>query len=950
MRLQARIMFLLSMVSLLFLSFGSLHGQGIQAVASLKLDEPIPFDASTRTGTLANGMKYYIKRNSKPENYAEMRLALNAGSLLETPGQQGLAHFVEHMCFNGTKDFPKMTIVNYLESIGTKFGAHLNAYTSFDETVYMLRVPTDDPDKFETGMSILENWAHKVSMEGEEIDKERGVVIEEWRTRLGAGERMNRVVFPNIYYQSRYAERLPIGKVPVLENFPHDTLRAYYDTWYRPDLMAFVAVGDFDIDQVEHMIKEKFGQIPAKENPQERPIYDLPLHDKTIVTMAEDQEATSNQIGLMYKHPKMPNQTIGDFRRSIVERLASSMLNQRLDELTQSAEPPFSYSSAGYYGLMRTKDQYRAFAVVPEGTYLKGLESLLTESKRASIHGFTDSELDRTKKALLAGIEKRYNEREKTPSNRIIMRFVYHYLRNAPAPSIEQSYGLYQELVDGITLEEVNLRFQAFTQTNSRVVSITGVQKEGNELPTEEAVRALIEQVDEMEVTPYEDKEAEGPLIENLPQPGEIVASKDLDAVGATELTLSNGVKVVLKPTTFQDDEIRLQSFSPGGTSVMGKDNAINAQFATSIITSSGLGPFDNIQLEKYLSDKVVSVSPYLGELYQGINANCSPKDLETMMQLIHLYFVAPRKDEVAFKSLINKNKTLFANLTSNPDYWFINEMLKFLYKGDVRRTFIPPADIWDKIELDEVYTLYKQAFADAGDFHFTLVGNFEVEAIKPLLTQYLGSLPTSEVHGSWVDPQVPKVTGKVEKIFNKGSEPKSQARIMFSDEYTWDPKTNFELGAAVDVARIMLREVLREDKGGVYGVGIRLNTARDPKNTYTITINFTCSPENSQDLRDATFATIKKLQKEGPSEENMQKVKETRRKDLEVNQKENRFWINYLESTYQQGLSLDRIETAEARIDQLSAKRVKAAAKKYFNFDELAIFVLMPETETVDR
>ncbi|MCB0846857.1 MAG: insulinase family protein, partial [Bacteroidetes bacterium] len=501
----------------------AISGMHISATAQTgDLSTDIPFDPQTRVGTLENGMKYYIRKNAKPENFAELRLALNAGSILETDQQQGLAHFVEHMCFNGTENFPKSALVDYLEAIGTKFGAHLNAYTSFDETVYMLRVPTDDQEKFEKGMMILEEWAHNVSFEGEEIDKERGVVVEEWRTRLGANNRMLQKTFPKTFYGSKYAERLPIGKKEVLENFPHETLVQFYNDWYRPDLMAIVAVGDFEVDQVEKMIQERFGKIAPATNPKPRPVFEIPDHEETFVSIVTDEEATYNRVSLQYKHDARKYKTLKDYRVSIIENLTASLINGRLGELRQSENPPFNFAYSGYSGMARSKDDYSAMAIVSEDGFMKGLEALLTEQERAIKYGFTETELERAKKSMLAGLEKQFNERDKTPSSRLVMSYVYNYLSGSPVEGIENTVKLYEQFLPGITLEEVNQEFRGYIQDKNRVIILSGIEKEGVEIPTEAEVRKMLAEVSSKEITAYEDQVSDQPFFTAKPTPGTV--------------------------------------------------------------------------------------------------------------------------------------------------------------------------------------------------------------------------------------------------------------------------------------------------------------------------------------------------------------------------------------------------------------------------------------------
>lgn len=906
----------------------------------------VPFDPNTKRGKLSNGLTYFIRQNAQPENYAELRLVLNAGSIQESDEQRGLAHFVEHMCFNGTKNFPKSELVDYLESIGTKFGAHLNAYTSFDETVYELRVPTDNQEQFETGFQILEDWAHNVSFDGEEIEKERGVVIEEWRTRLGAGWRMMKETYPKTYYNSRYVDRLPIGTTDVLKNFEHETLRQFYRDWYRPDLMAVVAVGDFDVEEVEKLIQEKFGRIPAVKNPRERENYPVPDHKETLISIAADEEASYNRVDIMYKHDVKYTKTLGEYRQSIVRDLASALLDARLDELIQSENPPFTYAFSGYGSLAKTKDSYSATAIVSETQFLSGLRTILLESERVQRFGYTQSELDRAKSSILAGLEKSLKEKDKTATRRIVGRYVYHFLEGDPVPGIEKTVELYHEYLPSITLEEVNAAFKEFIREDNRVITIAGAKKEGVSLPTDADVRQLLEEVKHAELQPYEDNVSDAPLMAELPAPGSIVDEQTIEEIDVTELTLSNGVRVILKPTTFKNDEIRLTAYSPGGTSVYSNDKYISAKYATSIIAASGLGEFDNIQLDKYLSNKVAQAFPYIGELEEGIGGACTPKDLETCLQLVHLYFTSPRKDEKAYTSFMARIRAMYENQLSSPERWFRNEVQDAMYLKEFRRRYVDPPEVLEQIDLNTAYEVFRDRFADASDFTFIMIGNFEVEAIKPLLNQYLGSLPSTNRGESWKELNLYPVDGPISKTFNRGKEPKSQVQLKIYGDFDWNAKNRYHLNSAMQVLSIMMRESMREDRGGVYGVGAFARTKKEPKGRYSINISFTCAPENVDDLIDAALNDMKTLQEEGASEKNLEKIKETQRKDIQVGQKQNGYWLNNLEYFYQNDLDPTKILQAGDKIDKLTVEDIQKAAKQYFDTDKLAKFVLYPETE----
>ncbi|MFH1764951.1 MAG: pitrilysin family protein, partial [Gemmatimonadota bacterium] len=531
-------------------------------------DDPLPTDPKVTVGTLENGLRYYIRGNGRPENRAELRLVVNVGSVMEDDDQQGLAHLLEHMAFNGTANFEKQELVDYLESIGMAFGPEVNAYTSFDETVYMLQVPTDDPEIMATAFQILEDWAHQVTLDSEEIDKERGVVIEEWRLGRGAAARMMDQQFPVIFNGSRYADRLVIGKVDILETFPPDALRRFYADWYRPDLMAVVAVGDFDPSTVEASIREHFSRVPSREDPRPRAIYELPGHPETLFAVASDAEATASQVALLYKQPLRAQGTLAAYRQRLVETLFTGMLNGRLFELTQQADPPFAGAGAGQGRFVRSAEIFQLSAMVPDGGIPRGMEALLTEAERVSRHGFTASELEREKADLLRGLERTFAEQENQPSARFAGAYVNHFLQNEPIPGIEFEFQAAQALLPTISVDEVTRVAQTWLVDHSRVVMVNAPEKEDFPLPAEAELSSIFQEAVAAEIEAYEDTATEEPLLAEIPTPSPVVVESSIPELGITEWTLANGVRVVLKPTDFKDDEVLVQAFSPGGYSL----------------------------------------------------------------------------------------------------------------------------------------------------------------------------------------------------------------------------------------------------------------------------------------------------------------------------------------------------------------------------------------------
>ncbi len=930
----------LSIITLLFVTFTYAQDNKIA------LDAKIPQDTGVRIGKLENGLTYYIRKNSKPEDKVELRLVVNAGSVLEEDDQLGLAHFMEHMAFNGTKNFEKNELISYLQSVGVKFGMHLNAYTSFDETVYILPIPSDSNQVLEQGLQILEDWAHNVSLTEEDIDAERGVVLEERRMSRGAQQRMRDEYLPIVLKDSRYANRLPIGTRQVIEGFEYETLKRFYETWYRPDLMAVVAVGDIDVDDMEKRIKKQFSKIEKTKSPQSRPTYEIPAHEETLVSIVTDKEAPYTQLQIYYKKDKVDTaNTVKEYRQSLMRQLYSTMINQRLKELQQIAEPPFMFGATYYGGMIsRSKDAYQSIAVVNETGALTGLKALIVENERVKRFGFLPIELERARQEILANYEKSYKEKDKTESKVYANEYVRNFLEKEPIPGISQEYEYAKLFVPAIGLEEVNGLAQKWITDDNRVVVITAPEKENVTLPEEEEVKALFAMIENMDLEPYTEELTATTLMENKPEPTAIESEKTMEKLGVTEITLANGLKVVLKPTDFKNDEILMRAFSPGGTSIYPDDVYLSADYAASIINESGVKDFSVTDLQKLLSGKKVSVSPYISSTREGFRGSSIPKDLESMLQLVHLYFTAPRKDQESFSSFINKNKGIYQNLMSNPNYYFSDKVSRILSSNHPRGGGFPSAEDWEEIDLDKSFQIYNERFADASDFIFFFVGNFEVETLKPMLAAYLGTLPNMERNESWKDLGIRPPEGMVSEKVIKGTDPQSRVTMVFHKKAEYSPDNAYLINSLADVLNIKLVEVLREEKSGVYSVGGNGSASKYPYEHYTFSIGFPCAPENVEDLSNTALELLKDIQKNGPSEEDVQKVKETQRRIRIENMKKNSFWVSALEQYYYYDRDPESMLGYEEKVDNLTAEAIKEVAQKYVDTDEFIKIVLYPE------
>lgn len=913
------------------------------------LNKPIPFDAQVKTGTLPNGIKYYIRKNAKPEKRVELRLAIQAGSINEDPDQLGLAHFVEHMCFNGTKNFKKNELVKYLQSLGVKFGADLNAYTSFDETVYILPIPSDKKEIVDGGFQILEDWAHNVTFDGKEIDAERGIIMEEWRSRGGLSERIQKATLPKIFKGSRYIDRLPIGDTGIIKNFKHDAIKRFYKDWYRPDLMGVMVVGDIDVNEMEAKIKFHFGRIAPSKNPRKRENYDIPDHKTTEIAIFADKEQAFGQVQLLYKKDGKKMKTLADYRQNIVYELYNTMLNDRLEELTKLENAPFM-SGFAFYGQVGLgfKNAYQAFAQVSESGALTGLKTLLLENKRALQFGFTEGEFERAKKNVLSRYENQYNERNKTASGRYVSEYVQHFLEEEPAPGIEFEYDFVKSMLPSVQLNEVNPLAKQWIVDENRVISIVMPEKTGVKIPTEKEVLDLLAEVEKIKVNAYEDKSIKEPLMVQMPTKGSITGEKKITEIDATELTLSNGAKVIYKKTNFKDDQIIMGAFAKGGHSLAADADFFSASAADQVVVEAGLRVFSSTDLKKVLTGKNVEVSPFIEEMNHGMSGESSPKDLETMFQLANLYFTAPRKDVASFKSFTGKYKGMFKNLSSNPNFYYAEKLGQIMSQNHPRSRTIPKSEDFDKIDLDKALEFYKARFANAANFTFTFVGAFEEAQLKQFVELYIASLPSDKSkpaeQGKDLGIRAPK--GKVTESFNKGKDPKSQVMIAITDELKNDEDT-YLIRSATELLGIKITENLREDKAGVYSPRVSPSFKKEPNKTYSMTVSFTCAPENVKKLVDAVYEEIDKLAKKGPSKEDLDKVKEAQRRDVEKNSKENFYWSNGLRRIYYDGSKPEGLLEAKVRerIEKLSAKDIQKTSKKYFNYKKTSIVVsMMPE------
>ncbi len=913
------------------------------AQSTTDLNAPLPINPNIRMGKLPNGMTYYIMRNTKPEHRAEFRLAVNVGSTQENDDQQGLAHFTEHMAFNGSAHFQKNDLVDYIESIGSKFGADLNAYTSFDETVYMLQVPTDSVQIIDKAFLIYEDWAHNLSFDPTEIDKERGVVTEEWRLGQGANERMRRQYWPTMFKDSRYAVRLPIGKKDILQNCKYETLSSFYHEWYRPENMAFIVIGDINVDEMEAKIKKQF---TFKNTNPTRTLQSFPVPDThgVIVSKATDKEATNTVIQILYKLPKEAVKTVGDFRKDLIADVYNTMLGARMRELTQQENPPFVFGNTSYSGLVRTKNAYRSFAVVKDGGIERGIETLVTENQRVKKYGFTTTELERIKKEMIRNVETQYNEKDKTDSKNFTRAIVANFLDAEPIPGIAYEYEFYKKQLPSITIEEVNALAKKWIHEDDAMVVITGPEKGAATMPTDDKVKEILKNVMTKDIKPYEDKVSDSPLLANKPTAGKVVDVKETKEMGITTWKLSNGATIILKPTDFKNDEIIFTGFSMGGTSLVADKDYLNASECATIIDNGGIGSFDAVQLQKQLAGKVANVNPYIDDAKQGFTGHCAPSDMEMMFQLVYLYFTNLNKSKTDFQAYIEREKGLLQNRSSSPDAAFQDTIKVTMGQYNLRSNPMTEKQLAE-INMDRVFEIFQERFADANGFTFTFVGNFKPETIKPMIELYIGGIPMKANKGveKCKDLGLNPPKGKIEKTIRRGIEPKSSVSIKLTNKFVYNRKNRNDLNLLMRLVSIKLREQMREEKSGVYGVRATPSMSHYPTQSYELNFGWGCAPENVEILIKTMWEEIEKIKATGCNDKDMLKIKETALRERETYLKENRFWLGAINNSAFDGENILELNDYTAYVNGLKSDDFKRLANQYLTKENMAQFTLIP-------
>lgn len=917
---------------------------------SINQSDKLPIDSKITMGKLPNGLTYYIRPNGKPEKKVELRLVVKAGSILETEEQQGLAHFMEHMNFNGTTHFPKNKLVDFLQSIGVEFGADLNAYTSFDETVYILPIPTDKPGNLESGFQVIEDWAHNADLHDDDIDSERGVVLEESRGRKGADDRMMQKYLPKILAGSHYANRLPIGKDEILKNFKYETLRSFYKDWYRPNLMAVAVVGDISVAEAEKLIKKHFSGLKNPAPAKERKYYDIKPYKDASAMVVTDKEASNILFQIMFSaRPETPQSTIKDYREDLIKSLFSQILNNRLQELTQSAQPPFAYAGT-YLGSYVHNYEGFSMTVVPTTDINTSIKAAIGELVKIQDFGLTQSELELAKKKMINNIDKQYNERNTTESGRLVGEMVRNFLSNEPIPGIEKEHEYYNSLLPGITLQEVNAEAKKWLnkKDNSEYVALLTGPSDSKEvkLPTDVELLGMVKGAFEQKVQANAEKVVSENLLDKKPTPGKIMGTSVDKELSTTTYTLSNGVKVSIKKTDFKSDEIVLTAIKKGGANNYGPDDKSNTNFMPQVIGAMGYGNFTPTALKDALAGKSVRVNTNMTELTDNINASSSVKDFESMLQLLYLQLTAPKKDEALYKGFVNTTKTQLQFLGSNPQVAFIDTLGKALYNNDPRRPImVPTIGAIERLNMDRVLEIYKTEFGNADGFHFFIVGNVDEEKVKGLMETYIASLPVKHEKPTYRDNGLRSVNGHHTLNVYKGQEPKSLILSFFKGEIPYSEELALKTELIGEILTIKVLEDVREQMGAMYSGGFNANLTKEPFSRYSIIGQFPCGPENVDAILKKINEEVADIKRDGPSQKDLDKVKQAQKEKRKEGIKTNGFWTGELENLMFWDRERDNFLHWDQMIDKITVADIKATANKLFDGKNTFTAVLYPET-----
>lgn len=911
---------------------------------------PVPVDKEVRIGKLDNGLTYYIRHNEYPKNQVDFYIAQKVGSILEEDNQRGLAHFLEHMCFNGTKNFPGNSMIKWLESVGVKYGYNLNAYTSIDETVYRISsVPTERIGVQDSCLMILSDWADGLLLEGKEIDEERSVIHEEWRSQLPPNMRILEKLLPEIYPDSRYGHRLPIGTMEVVDNFPHQALRDYYEKWYRPDLQGIVVVGDIDVDRIEGKIKELFSKIEKPVNPAERVYYPVADNEKPIIAFGSDKEQSNYVAQIMFKYDALPDSlkgTMADVTTAYLLDMAQMMLQIRLNEQGQKADAPFALAETihGEFLMSKTKQAF-LLAMIPKGnSFDEGLKAVYREALRAKRGGFTATEYARCRTEYLSQLEKAYNNRNQQENKTLAESYVRNFIDKKPIPGIETEYQMMSMIVNQIPVEAVNQVFSQIVSDKNLVVLGMMPAREGESCPKDEDILTLLSQVEAENIAPYVDNVKDEPLVSELPAAGKVVKENMLSDFGAKEWILSNGAKVILKKTDFKADEINMMAVAKGGTSVYGNDKAADLMFMPAVLEQHGLGNFTNSDLTKLMAGKQVSLKVAFDDYVRSLYGNTTPKDLKTYMEMIYMTFTGLTVTEDEFAAMQNLYKGLIQNQEQNPSFVFQKKVQEFLYTSPNKQVF-SVNDI-EKANRDNILSIIHEQLASAADFTFVFSGNFDEAELKTLVEQYIASLPSVKGKKQELkyNSAVEIKSGSEEKDFTMKMEvPQGSAAVIISGKMPYSFKNRLMASMSAQIISTRLLNEVREKEGAVYSIYTQGSQDRLSEVSVTYQTIFQVKPEKKDRALEIIRSEFEKLAKETPAEE-LDKVKEFMVKQYAENEHTNSYWCSMMA-----GNELKPAEVfaqAEKAILSVTPKELSEYVNEVMKQNNYRVLVMMPENK----
>jgi zinc protease len=915
-----------------------------QARQTLDPQALIPFDAAVRTGTLPNGLTFYVRQNVRPAGRVLLRLAVKAGSLDERDDAQGVAHFLEHMAFNGSAHFEPGEFISYFESIGARMGPHLNAYTGFEETVYMLDLPSDKAEIVARGLTALADIAGGLTIDPEQVERERGVVIEEWRGGLGAASRVRDRQVPVLYYRSRYAERLPIGKPDVIRTAPAARIRAFYDTFYRPDRMAVVAVGDADLAPLEASIRRTFDRVRTRsEAPPPRRDDTMPLHEETLVSVVSDPEVQRSSVTMLRKRPREPESRVADYRRSLMQRVAEHIINERFEDLVHRPDAQVLGLGAADRRLSPGVTAFSLTAGVADGRLDEGARTLVTEASRLTRYGVGPAELDRAKRWMGAFYDRAFAEREKTESASYAREYVSHFLVGEPSPGIAYEYRMARQFVPAMTTAEVSALVRQLLGDTSRVVLAVSPEKTDVHVPSEQELRAAIAASERLPVQAWPDAATTRALMEHVPEPAQVVGRHERADLGLTIVRFANGLEAWLKPTDFKNDEVLFTMYSPGGLSLAPRDEYVEASLATTYVGLSGTGGLKALELQKLLAGQLASVSPYISLEMHGIGGSAVPAQLETALQLLHQRFVAPGDDPDALRLLKRQLDAALANRDQNPMVVFGEKVADVNSSGHYASKPVTREQV-ASLDRARMLAFYKARFSNASDFTLFMAGAFQTDQVIPLLARYVGTLPSTGRRTSQVRDVGLRFPDHVERArVTRGREPRSQAVISFFADPPPDPAEQERVAAATDVLEIALRDVLREQLGQTYSVSVNLSQQLPLRGAGYIAVGFGANPANLDGMIARVLQEVERLQTDGPTPDLTTRAKEAARRTHETALRQNGYWTRSLQAAHFLGYDPRAVLERSERIAAVTPAALRDVFGRYFPRDRRTVVTLVP-------